>query len=125
MSVKIRKRTTDKKRARFKHKLKIRSKIWGTAERPRLAVFRSNAHLQVQLVDDEKGHTLASASTMDQELRGKVKSNVEGAKSVGGLLAKKALAKKVSTIVFDRGGYVYHGRVKAIADAAREGGLKF
>ncbi len=125
MSVKIRKKTDNKKRVRYKHKKKIRSKMEGNAERPRLAVFRSNAHIFLQLIDDQKTHTLASASTLEEELREKVKNNLEGAKAVGSLLAKRALVKKISTVVFDRGGYVYHGRIKAVADAAREGGLKF
>ncbi len=125
MAVKIRRKTDEKKRIRYKHKTRIRARLEGTTERPRLVVFRSNSHMYLQLVDDQKGHTLASASTLDEELSGKVRSNLEGAKAVGGLMAKRALAKQISKVVFDRSGYLYHGRVKAIADAAREGGLKF
>jgi len=125
MAIKIRRTTSPKKAVRYKRKRRIRSRLEGTPERPRLAVFRSNKHLHVQLIDDVKGHTLASASTVEEELRDKVGGSIEGAKTLGTLLAKRALAKSVSQIVFDRSGYLYHGRVKALADAAREGGLKF
>jgi len=94
-------------------------------ERPRLAVFRSNRHIYVQLVDDVKGHTLVAASSLEEELKEKVGGTIEGAKTLGNLVAKRALAKNISQIVFDRSGYLYHGRVKALADSAREGGLKF
>jgi large subunit ribosomal protein L18 len=125
MATKIRIHTSNKQAIRFKRKKKIRSKIEGNAGRPRLSIFRSNKQLYAQLVDDAKGHTLVSASTLDEELKGKVGSTIEGAKSLGGMIAKRALAKKISEIVFDRSGYIYHGRIKALADAAREGGLKF
>lgn len=125
MATKIRVHTSNKQAVRFKRKKKIRSKIEGNAGRPRLSVFRSNKQLYAQLVDDAKGHTLVSASTLDEELKGKVGSTIEGAKSLGGMIAKRALAKKISEIVFDRSGYIYHGRIKALADAAREAGLKF
>ena len=125
MATKIRLHTSNKQVVRFKRKLRIRSKIDGTTERPRLAVFRSNKQIYAQLIDDVKGHTLVAASTLDEELKGKVGSTIEGAKSLGNMLAKRALAKKISTIVFDRSGYIYHGRIKALADAAREAGLKF
>jgi large subunit ribosomal protein L18 len=125
MATKIRIHTSNKQAVRFKRKKRIRSKIEGSTERPRLSVFRSNKQLYAQLVDDIKGHTLVAASTLDEELKGKVGSTLEGAKSLGNMIAKRALAKKISVIVFDRSGYIYHGRIKALADAAREGGLKF
>ena len=107
-----------------KHK-KIRNKITGTSERPRLSVFRSNNHIYAQIIDDIKGHTLAAASTMDKSLQLEKTSDIEAAKAVGEAVAKKALEKGVETVVYDRGGYIYHGKVKALADAAREAGLKF
>jgi large subunit ribosomal protein L18 len=97
----------------------------GSGEKPRLTVFRSNRHLYVQVVDDVKGHTLVSASTLESELNGKASDTIEGAKTLGDLVAKRARAKKIEQVVFDRGGYLYHGRIKALADAARESGLKF
>jgi len=97
----------------------------GSLERPRLSVFRSNRHIYVQLVDDVKGHTLVAASSLEEELKDKVGGTIDGAKTLGILVAKRALAKNISQVVFDRSGYLYHGRVKALADAAREGGLKF
>jgi|SRR6185437_5537134 len=123
MATKIRIHTSQKQVVRFKRKKRIRAKIEGTVERPRLAVFRSNKNLYAQLVDDTKGHTLVSASTLDEEVKGG--SSIEGAKTLGVMLAKRALAKKITQVVFDRSGYIYHGRIKALADAAREGGLKF
>lgn len=125
MATKIRRKTSNKQVVRFKRKLRIRSRVEGSAERPRLSVFRSNQNLYVQLVDDAKGHTLVSASTMEEDMKGKVGSSIEGAKKLGVLIAKRALAKNISQIVFDRSGYLYHGRIKALADSAREGGLKF
>ena len=124
MATKIRKRTSNKITTRFKHKKRIRSKIFGTTERPRLVVFRSNANMYAQLVDDTKAHTIAAASTTEKELI-KAGANLEGSKLVGQLIAKRAQAKGIKTIVFDRGGYVYHGKIKALADAAREAGLNF
>jgi large subunit ribosomal protein L18 len=117
----------DKNKARLKRHLRIRKKISGTAERPRLSVFRSSKHIYAQLIDDEKGITLAFASTLDKELRGKITNGgtVEAARQVGELIAKRAKEKGVAKVVFDRGGYLYHGRVQALADAAREGGLEF
>ncbi len=125
MATKIRRQTSKKQTVRFKRKLRISSRMEGTAERPRLSVFRSNKSLSVQLLDDQKMITLVSASTLESELKGKGTGNIEGAKALGSLIAKRAQAKNISTIVFDRSGYLYHGRVKALADAAREGGLKF
>ena len=124
MSTKIRVRTDQKKTIRFKRKRRIRSRIEGTEDKPRLALFRSNKQLYVQLIDDVKGHTLVAASTSDEEAKEKGGS-IEGAKILGQLIAKRALSKNINKVVFDRSGYLYHGRVKALADAAREGGLKF
>lgn len=125
MATKIRAKTDDKKVGRFRRKRRIRGKIFGETERPRLSLFRSNKHFYVQLIDDVKGHTLASASSLDEELKGKASPTLDGAKQVGLLIAKRALAKNVKKVVFDRNGYLYHGRVKALADAIREGGLEF
>lgn len=107
--------------------LRLRKKISGTAERPRLNVFRSLQHIYAQVIDDVAGTTLAAASTLDAEVKEKISygGNVEAAGEVGRLIAKRALEKGIDTVVFDRGGYIYHGRVKALAEGAREGGLKF
>ena len=115
---------TDRKMERTRRHIRVRRKISVTAERPRLCVFRSNSNLYVQLVDDVAGNTLAQASTLDKEVKTK-HANKEAAKEVGALIAKRALDKKIDTVVFDRGGYIYHGVVKELAEAAREGGLKF
>jgi large subunit ribosomal protein L18 len=106
---------------------RVRKKIFGTAERPRLNVYRSLKHIYAQVIDDFEGRTIASASTIDKELKGKLNSgcNIEAAKAVGELIARRAMEKGVKQVVFDRGGYLYHGRVKALADSAREGGLQF
>ncbi len=125
MATKIRLGTSQKQVVRFKRKLKIRSRLEGSAERPRFSVFRSNKHMYAQLIDDVKGLTLVAASTLDEELKEKVGGSVDGAKVLGELVAKRALAKKISLVVFDRSGYLYHGRIKALADSAREAGLKF
>ena len=114
----------DRKAERVRRHKRVRNKISGTAECPRLCVFRSNTNLYVQVIDDESQVTLVSASTLDKEIKTK-KANKEAAKELGTLIAKKATAKKIETVVFDRGGYVYHGVVKELAEAAREGGLKF
>ncbi len=107
-----------------KHR-KIRNKISGTAERPRLSVFRSEKHIYAQVIDDVKGITLASASSIAKDLDLKKGSDIEAAKAVGEAVAKVAVAKGISEVVFDRGGFVYHGRVAALAEAAREAGLQF
>jgi large subunit ribosomal protein L18 len=125
MSTKIGNSTSRKQTVRFKHKKRIRAKIFGTSERPRLVVFRSNSNMYAQLVDDVKAHTIAAASTVEKENKENASSNIEGAKLVGQLIAKRAQAKGVKVVVFDRGGYLYHGKIKALADAAREAGLKF
>ncbi len=113
--------------ARKKRQKRIRKKVIGTAERPRFAVFRSSNHIYAQIINDDAGHTIISASTLDKDLvshKGH-KGNSDAAKRVGEVLAKKALDKGVKKVVFDRGGYIYHGRIKALADGAREGGLEF
>lgn len=115
---------TDRKMERTRRHIRVRRKISGTAERPRLCVYRSNSNIYVQLIDDIAGNTLAQASTLDKEVKVK-KANKEAAKEVGKLIAKRAKGKKIDTVVFDRSGYIYHGVVKELAEAAREGGLKF
>ena len=115
---------TDRKLERDRRHKRVRTKVSGTAERPRLCVYRSNSNIYAQIIDDVAGNTLVSASTLDKEVKTK-KSNVEAAKEVGALIAKRATAKNIKSVVFDRGGYVYHGVVKELAEAAREGGLDF
>ncbi|WP_188456394.1 50S ribosomal protein L18 [Virgibacillus oceani] len=115
----------DKNVVRKKRHVRVRKNLFGTEQRPRLNVYRSNKHIYVQLIDDIKGVTLASASTKDNELKVEASGNVDAAKQVGELIAKRAQDKGYKSIVFDRGGYLYHGRVKALADAAREAGLEF
>ena len=112
---------------RNRRKVSIRKKLRGTDARPRLSVFRSNKHIYAQIIDDDSGATLASASTKSSEVSSKDghNSNVDAAKAVGTLIAEKAKTAKVTTVVFDRNGFLYHGRIKALADAAREAGLKF
>ena len=114
----------NRKAEKDKRHLRVRKKISGTAECPRLCVCRTNKNLFVQVIDDVAGKTLASASTLDKEIKTK-HSNKEAAKEVGALIAKRPIEKNIETVVFDRGGYIYHGVVKELADAAREGGLKF
>ena len=106
---------------------RVRNKISGTADRPRLNVYRSLNNIYAQVIDDTTGNTLVSASTLDEEIKAAVKNtgNKEAAKAVGTLVAKRALEKKIKNVVFDRGGYIYHGRVKELAEAAREAGLEF
>lgn len=115
----------DKNATRRKRHARVRSKISGTEARPRLNVFRSNKHIYAQLIDDVKGVTLASASTQDKDFGLEAKANVEAAAKVGEMVAKRAVEKGITEVVFDRGGYLYHGRIKALADAARENGLQF
>ena len=107
----------------LRHK-RVRTKISGTSDRPRLSVFRSNKGIYVQVIDDVAAKTLVSASTLDKEVKTKA-SNIEAAKEVGELVAKRAIKAGIKTVVFDRGGYIYHGKVKALAEAAREAGLEF
>ena len=117
-------KNVNKKAMRLHRHVRVRGKISGTPERPRLNVFRSNANIYAQLIDDVNGVTLVSANTLEKEFEG-VTGNAEAAKKVGLVLAERAKAKGIEVVVFDRGGYVYHGRVAALADGAREGGLKF
>jgi large subunit ribosomal protein L18 len=116
----------DRKQTRIKRHMRIRRRLNGSAERPRLCVYRSNKHIYVQIVDDASHATLVSASTLDADLKDLKKTwDRESAKSVGALIAKRAKAKGINAVVFDRGGYIYHGRVAAVAEAAREAGLEF
>jgi large subunit ribosomal protein L18 len=115
----------DKNVARKRRHERVRKNLFGTAERPRLNVYRSNKHIYAQLIDDTNGVTLVSASTVDKELSVDSTSGVDAATKVGELIAKRAQDKGHKSVVFDRGGYLYHGRVKALADAAREAGLEF
>ena len=115
---------TDRKFERNRRHIRVRRKINGTADCPRLCVYRSNKNLFVQVIDDVAGKTLVQASTLDKEVKTK-HANKEAAKEVGALIAKRALDKKIDTVVYDRGGYIYHGVVKELAEAAREAGLKF
>ena len=115
---------TNRKLARERRHKRVRTKVSGTAERPRLCVNRSNANIRVQIIDDVNGVTLAQASTLDKEVKEK-HANKVAAKEVGTLIAKRATEKNIKDVVFDRGGYIYHGVVKEVAEAAREGGLNF
>lgn len=112
---------------RVKKHLKVRKRFSGTPERPRLAVFRSNNHMYAQIIDDTAGHTLVSASTLQKDVKEGLEktNNIEAASKLGGVIAKRALDKGIKTVVYDRGGYIYQGKVKALADAAREAGLEF
>lgn len=118
---------SDKNKARVKRHLRVRKKIEGTTERPRLNIFRSSKHMYAQIIDDQNGVTLAAASTQDKELKDQIGNggNVEAARKVGELIAERAKANGINQVVFDRGGYLYHGRVQALADSAREAGLEF
>jgi large subunit ribosomal protein L18 len=119
----IKKLSRDSHRRRIH--LRIRSRLTGSGQRPRLAVFRSLKHIYAQVIDDGKGHTLAAASSAEKGVQNAGGGNVTGAKEIGRLVAERAIAKGIKVVVFDRGGYRYHGRVKALADAAREAGLEF
>ena len=112
---------------RAKKHMKIRKRFSGTAERPRLAVFRSNNHVYAQVIDDVAGKTLVSASTLEKDIKAELKNtdDTDAATKVGEVVAKRALEKGIKAVVFDRGGYIYHGKVKAVAEAAREAGLEF
>ena len=114
----------DKKAMRLKRHVRVRGKISGTPERPRLNVFRSNANIYAQIIDDVNGVTLVSANTLEKEFEGAT-GNCEAAKKVGAVLAERAKAKGIEVVVFDRGGYIFHGRVAALAEGARENGLQF
>lgn len=117
----------DKNKARLKRHLRVRKKINGTTQRPRLSVFRSSKHIYAQLIDDVQGVTIAQASTLDKEVAEQISNggNVEAARKIGEVIAARAKAKGFDKVVFDRGGYLYHGRIQALADAAREAGLEF
>ena len=116
-----------RKDVRVKKHMKVRNRLSGTAERPRLAVFRSNNHMYAQIIDDTVGNTLVSASTLQKDVKAELEktNNVEAAAKLGEVIAKKALDKGIKTVVFDRGGFIYQGKIKALADAAREAGLEF
>jgi large subunit ribosomal protein L18 len=118
------KKMIEKDRKRFKRKVHIRKSISGTAERPRMTVFRSNRSLSIQVIDDANGNTLASASTLEKELRN-IKATVAGAGQLGEIMGKRILEKNIKAVVFDRNGYLYHGVVKAMADGARKAGVLF
>jgi len=113
--------------ARYRRHVRVRAKVEGTTSRPRLCVFRSLNHIYAQVIDDSRGHTLTSASTLDPEIKSEVAGKTKTGKSelVGSLIAKQVLSEGIKQVVFDRGGYKYHGRIKALAEAARKGGLKF
>jgi large subunit ribosomal protein L18 len=113
-----------KREARGRRHRRVRKKVRGTSERPRLAVFRSSRHIYAQMIDDVHGHTLAAASTAETELKGSATATVDAAKAVGKLIGERAKAAGIATAVFDRGGFRYHGRVASVADGAREAGLK-
>lgn len=112
---------------RVKKHMRLRNRYAGTAERPRLAVFRSNNHMYAQIIDDTVGHTLVSASTVEKDVKAELEktNNVDAAAYVGTVIAKRALEKGIEEVIFDRGGFLYHGKIQALADAAREAGLKF
>jgi large subunit ribosomal protein L18 len=120
-------RVKEKVEKRIRRHKRVRKKVFGTSERPRLCVYKSNMYIYAQIIDDEKGETLCAASSLEKELREKLSSTKDkvAAREVGALVAKRALEKGITKVVFDRGGYKYHGRVKELADAAREAGLEF
>jgi large subunit ribosomal protein L18 len=122
---KISKKVSDSVRNRIRRRKSISFKVKGTAERPRLAVFRSNTAFYAQIIDDDAAKTLVSIAANSKDLKGKTKNTKDGVKALGAAIAKKASAAKIEKVVFDRAGYLYHGKVKAFADGAREGGLKF
>jgi large subunit ribosomal protein L18 len=117
----------EKQRLRLKRHRRVRAKVHGTAETPRLNVYRSLRHIYAQIIDDDRGHTLVAASTVDESYRttGKTGGDIEAAKAIGQMIAERAIALEINKVVFDRGGFQYHGRVKELADAARKGGLEF
>jgi len=128
MSEYLQKKTRRRRNSRKRAHLRVRNRVHGTAERPRLAVFKSARHIYAQVIDDVAGRTLAAASTLDEGVRKGLKGatgNVEAAKAVGAAVAERAMKDGIETVVFDRGGFIFHGKVKAVADAAREQGLKF
>lgn len=116
--------SVQRRQSRLRRHRRVRKKIVGTAERPRLAVYRSNRHMAAQIIDDAGGHTLMAASTLEPELRSSEVAGVDAAAAVGRLIAERAASAGITAVVFDRGGYRYHGRVAAVADAAREAGMR-
>jgi large subunit ribosomal protein L18 len=118
------KKMLEKNRKRLRRKIHIRKRVSGTAERPRMTITKSNRSIQVQVIDDTKGHTLASASTLEKDLK-KIKATVAGAAQLGEIMGKRLLDKNIKTVVFDRNGYLYHGIVKALADGSRKAGIEF
>lgn len=120
-------KTAEERLARLRRHRRVRKKVFGTPEKPRLSIFRSTNHIYAQVIDDTHGVTLVSASTLDPEIKSQISAggNIGAAEKVGELVAKRALEKNIDQVVYDRGGFLYHGRVKALADAAREAGLKF
>ncbi|MEZ3426458.1 MAG: 50S ribosomal protein L18 [Lachnospiraceae bacterium] len=120
-------RKESRQEVRVKKHKRIRNRFSGTAERPRLAVFRSNSHMYAQIIDDTVGNTLVSASTLEKEVKAELEktNNVDAAAYLGTVIAKRAMEKGITTVVFDRGGYIYHGKIAALAEAAREAGLQF
>lgn len=120
--IKLKNRTSHKVNKRLKNRARIRKKVDGTATHPRLSVYRSGRHIYAQIIDDTNGKTLVAFSTLEGEIKTK---NIESAKQVGAEVAKRAMAKNIKSVVFDRSGYVFHGRIKAVADGAREAGLSF
>ncbi|MEM5948706.1 50S ribosomal protein L18 [Spirochaetia bacterium 38H-sp] len=122
--MKVEKKTFEKQRKRIKRKLRIRKKIRGTADRPRLCVVRTNRHLYAQIIDDDKSHTIVAASTLEKDLSS-LKNVVSDAEKFGEIIASRAKEKGINSVVFDRNGYLYHGIVRAIAEGARKGGLEF
>jgi large subunit ribosomal protein L18 len=125
LQIKNLRKRNPKAAGRLRRKVSIRKRIRGTGERPRLAVFRSARHIYAQIIDDESGRTLVTASSLDKELRTKKLKKLEVAKAVGGLVAARCKSKSLGEVVFDRNGFLFHGRVKAVADGARESGLSF
>ena len=115
----------NKAELRQKKHVRLRNRLSGTPERPRLSVFRSDKHMYAQVIDDVAGNTLCAASTLDKDAKLEITNNIEAAQYVGKAIAEKAMAKGIKTVVFDRGGFLYHGKVQALADAAREAGLEF
>jgi len=118
------KKLVEGNKRRIRRRKSIRAKVSGTSERPRLSVFKSNCHLYIQAIDDIEGKTLCAVSNLEKDLRD-VKTNIEGAKKLGQIAGERLKELKIDTVVFDRGGYLYHGKIKAIADGAREAGIKF
>lgn len=123
MSKQVKKATSERYSSRRYRKARVRKKLSGTPECPRMNVFKSNSHFNIQIIDDDSGSTIIQCSTMEKDLRGTIKPNLEGAKKLGKIVAERALQKNIKQVVFDRNGFRYHGVIKAFADSAREAGL--